>query len=380
MRKKVFAFTVVLLALALIAIGCGSSSGGSSSGSSTSNNQQTGQQPSNQQANQGASAEQPKAEDKPAGPPAKVLLGMNPTLTSNSSFYIALEKGFFAEQNLDVEVKPFENANAVNVAIASGSVDVGGTGITADMYNMIAAGQKIIIAADKGREEKGYHFSAVIVPSDSPVNSIEELKGKRAGVSTIGSTLHYNLARILENHGLSTNDVQWVPMNATRNVIEAIRGKNLDVAVFNEPNVSQALTEGYGKVLAYVSDEIDFQSSAVFFSPQFAANKDVAVRFLKGYLKGARYYYDAVLQMKDGQLVPGENYDEVVQIVAKYTKQDEEVIKKSFSYIDPNGQPKVENIQEQIDWYFKENLITDRLNAEDIVNLEFLEEALKGVN
>jgi NitT/TauT family transport system substrate-binding protein len=297
----------------------------------------------------------------------EVILGMNPRYTSNSSLYIALEKGFFQEEHVNVTVKPFESANAVNVAIASGSVDVGGTGLTADLYNMIAAGQKITIAADKGREHKDYHFSAVVVSADSQIQSIEELKGKRAGVTTIGSTLHYNLARILENHGLAADDVQWVPMNSIRGVIDALRGKNIDAAVLNEPNVTQAVTEGFGKVLAWVADEIDFQSSGILFSPKFAANEDAGVRFLKAYLKGARYYYDAVLIQQDGKQVPGENYDEVVQIVAKYTKQPEDTIKQSFSYIDPNGQLNIENIQEQIDWYAKENLITEAVNAKDIV-------------
>jgi NitT/TauT family transport system substrate-binding protein len=314
------------------------------------------------------------------GEPAKkeeISLALATKYSSNSGLYIALEKGFFNEENLEVNIKSFESSNAVNVAVASGSVDIGGAGLTADLYNVIASGQKIVIAADKGREQKGYLFSAVVVNHDSPIQSIEDLKGKKAGVTTIGSTLHYNLGRILENHGMTTNDVQWVPMNSSRGVIEALRSKNVDVAVLNEPNVTAAVKQGYGKVIAWVADEIDFQSSGIFFSPKFASNTDAAVRFLKAYVKGARYYYDAVLTQKDGKPVKGQNYDEVVKIIAKYTDQPEEIITESLSFIDPDGKLNVANIQAQIDWYAKEKLIAKKIETAGIVNTELLDQALK---
>jgi NitT/TauT family transport system substrate-binding protein len=160
---------------------------------------------------------------------------------------------------------------------------------------------------------------------------------------------------------------------------ENAKGKSVDAVVVNEPTVSVSLKQGYAKVLVWAADEINTQSGAIFFSPKFAANKDAGVRFLKAYLKAARFYYDAVLVKKDGQLAKGQNYDEVVKIVAKYSDQDENIIKGSLSFNDPNGKLNVDDIKSQIDWYAKEKMISKPINAEDIINTEMLEEALNSL-
>jgi NitT/TauT family transport system substrate-binding protein len=357
MKKLYIATAVVILLLSTVLFGCGQNSAvqGNAPG------------PGKEEA---AKTEQKNKE------PVSVSLGIL-KFTTNAPMYIAIEKGFFKEENLDVNIKWFESSNAVNVALVSNNLDVGGTGLTADFYNMMAGGQKAIIVSDKGKEQKGYPYSAVVVNSDSPIKSIEELKGKRIAVSTIGSTYHYMMGRILEKHGISTKDVQWVPMNAVSGMLEALKGKKVDATVLNEPNVSIALKQGYGKVITWVADEIDYQTSGIGFSTKFAANRDAAVRFLKAYLKGARYYYDAALVQKDGKPVKGQNYDEVVKIIAQYTGQPEDVIRGSFSFIDPTGKLNADDIKTQIEWYAKEKLISKTFDPKDFIDTSFLEEALK---
>jgi NitT/TauT family transport system substrate-binding protein len=317
-------------------------------------------------------AQSPKAE------PATVTLGLL-KLTGGSPFYIAMEKGFFKEENLDVQLKWFDASNALNVAVASNNVDVAGNGLTADLYNMIASGQKVSIVADKGKEQKGYQLSAVVVHKDSPIKTIEDLKGKKVGVTSIGSAGHYMIGNILEKHGMSMKDIELISMSSTRNQMEALKGKNVDAVMLLSSNITQTLKDGYGRVLANVADEISYQSTGIIMSPKFMANKDVAVRFMKAYIKGVRYYYDAVLVKKDGQLVKGQNYDEVVKIVAKYVELPEEIIKDSFPYMEPDGKLEVEDIKRQIDWYVKEKLMTKTLDYKEIVNTELLDEALKAV-
>nr|WP_263324323.1 ABC transporter substrate-binding protein [Neobacillus sp. Marseille-Q6967] len=298
-------------------------------------------------------------------------------LTSSAPLFIAIEKGFFKEEGIDANVKWFEAAQPIAVATAGGSVDVGATGITASLYNMVAGGQKLWIVADKGREAKGFSSSALLVPNDSDVSSPEELKGKKIGITQTGSTFHYMAGRILENHDLSLQDVQLVPLNSIKGLMEALNSKQVDAVILNEPNISTVVQEGYGKVITQVGDEMDYQTSGIFYSPKFADNKDAAVRFLKAYAKATRYYSDAVLTTKDGKVVPGENYDEVVDIIAKYVDQDPELIKKGLPYMDPDGKLLESDIQTQIDWYAKEKLIDKAIDVNEIVNTKLLEDALK---
>jgi NitT/TauT family transport system substrate-binding protein len=315
------------------------------------------------------------AQSAPATP-VSVDIGML-KLASSAPLFIGMEKGFFKEENIDAKPKWFDAAQPIAVATAGGSVDVGATGITASLYNMVAGGQKLVIVADKGREQKGYSSTALMVPSDSPVKSIEELKGKKVGITQTGSTYHYMVGRLLEKHGLTLKDIELVPLNSIQGLMDSLKSKQVDAVMLNEPNLTAVVKAGYGKVITQVGDEISYQTSGLFFSPKLADNKDAAVRFLKAYVKSTRYYYDAVLTQKDGKIVPGANYDEVVKIIAKYTDQPEQNVKQGLPYIDRDGKLLADDIKTQVDWYAKEKLIDKAIDTKGIVNTALLDEAIQ---
>ncbi len=358
MKKTLMMLVVAVLSFALVLAGCGIQGESGKQGNPS-------QSP---QAENGKPAEQAK--------PVKLKIGLL-KLTSSAPIFIAMEKGFFKEENIEVTPEWFEAAQPIAVATASGAVDVGATGITASLYNMIAEGQKLLIVADKGREQKGYISSALMVHKDSGIESIQDLKGKKIGVTQTGSTFHYMAGRLLEKYGMSLSDVEIVPLGKLNAMNDTLKSKQVDAILTAEPNISLNIDGGYGKVLAHVGEEIDYQISAIFYSEKFAENKDAAVRFMKAYNKATQYYYDAVLVKKDGKTVPGQNYDEVIGIIAKYTDQPKELIEKGLPYMDRDGKLLAEDIQTQIDWYYKSKMIEKQIDYKTIVNTEFLEEALK---
>src|SRR5213078_2418866 len=85
------------------------------------------------------------------GQGAKVRLGVL-KLTSSAVLFLGAEKGYFREFGVEPELVFFDAAQPIAVAIASGDLDVGATGLTAGLYNIVAGGVKIWIVADKGRE------------------------------------------------------------------------------------------------------------------------------------------------------------------------------------------------------------------------------------
>lgn len=254
-------------------------------------------------------------------------------------------------------------------------MDVGATSITAGLYNMAAKGQKLYIVADKGREEKGYSSSALLASTaeyDNGLTSIEGLKGKRVGITQKGSTFHYMLGRMLESKGLTLDDVTVVPLGKLSAVMAALQSGQIDACILNEPNITKVKNEGYGKEITQVSAVMPYQTSGIFYSPEFAKNKDAAVRFMKAYNRACNEYYNAVVDKKDPQKL-----DEVVKIISKYVKTPEEDIRLGLPYIDKNGVLMADDIKTQIDWYSSHGMIDGKLDAKDVVNTSFLEEAMK---
>ena len=309
----------------------------------------------------------------------KVSIGLL-KLTSSAPIFIGIEKGFFKEEGLDLDVQWFEAAQPIAVATASNKIDVGATGITASLFNMVGSGQLLTLVADKGREHSGYSSSAIVVRKDlweQGLRNIGDLKGKRIGITQTGSTFHYMIGRLLEAKGLTLNDVEIVSLGKISSLMASLQSGQVDAVILNEPNISKVEAADYGKTLSQVGDAMDYQTSAIFFSPKLAKDKSLGEKFLKGYIRSTRYYYDAVLNLQNGKIVPGENYAEVVNIIANYTGVPVEDVKSGLPYIDRDGKLLSSDIQTQIDWYASHKMIDKPINSSQIVNFDQWEAALQ---
>ena len=358
MRKNIKSFVVWLTMAVLLTVMAGAGCG-------------KGSAPAKQEA--------PKTETSKQA--TKVSMGIL-KLTSSAPIFIGMEKGFFKEQGIEVEPQWFDAAQPIAVATASNKVMVGATGITASLFNMVAGGQNLSIVADKGREQKGYSSSAVLVRTDlwdAGAKKLEDLKGKRVGITQTGSTFHYMIGRLLETKGLKMSDVELVPLGTLSSLMAALQGKQIDAVILNEPNITKVVKAGYGKLVVQVGDVIDYQTSGIFFAPDFMKNEDAAVRFLSAYIKACRYYYDAALIQKDGKPALGANYDEVVGIIAKYTGAPVEDVKLGLPYMDRDGKLLTSDIQTQIDWYFKNKMIEKQVSASQVTDTKLWEAALKKI-
>ncbi|MBI3634928.1 MAG: ABC transporter substrate-binding protein, partial [Candidatus Rokubacteria bacterium] len=287
----------------------------------------------------------------PAAAEDKVKVGVL-KLTSSAPIFIGVEKGFFKEYGIDPELVYFQAAAPIATALAAGQVDVGATGLTAALYNIVLGGEKVWIVADKGREWPGYPLTAIVAQKelyDGGLRTVAGLKGKRIGITQLGSTFHYHLGNILEKNGLKLDDVKVIPLQAMPAALEALRGKQVDAILIPQPFPGRAEADGFGRILAWGGDLFPWQIAAVFYSKKFAVQRARAVSFMKGYVKASRYYHDAVLVQKDGRIVPGAHYDEVVSITSRYTGAPPAIIKIGFPFQDRNGRLLVTDIEKQME-------------------------------
>jgi NitT/TauT family transport system substrate-binding protein len=303
-------------------------------------------------------------------------------LSSSAPLFIGVDRGFFKEYGIDPELVFFQAAAPIATALATGQIDVGATGITAALYNIVLGGEQLWLVADKGREWPGYPLTGIVVQKelyDGGLRQIADLRGKRIGITTLGSTFHYSLGNILEKSGLKLEDVRVVPLQTMPAAIEALKGKQVDAILLPQPFPGTAEAQGFGKILFWAGDLHPWQTVAVFYSRKFAADRKRAVAFIKGYVKASRYYYDAVLVQKDGRPVPGANYDEVVRITAKYTEARPEVIRLGFPFQDRNARLLVTDVERQMKWWTDNGFMKRTIPLKGIVDTSFVEEAAKAI-
>lgn len=128
--------------------------------------------------------------------------------------YAALEGDLFKKHSVKVDLIRFESGAAASAAFASGSVDVGFTGIPGFLSSRLAGGKTRIfmIENDSGGAE------GLVVRPQSGINSINDLSGKKIG-TVIGTTSWMGLISALQEANVDPNGVKienvppgaWMP-------------------------------------------------------------------------------------------------------------------------------------------------------------------------
>ncbi|WP_416421504.1 sulfonate ABC transporter substrate-binding protein [Pseudomonas sp. App30] len=116
----------------------------------------------------------------------------------------SLEKRL-AAQGVQVQWTEFPGGPQLLEGLNVGSIDFGVTGETPPVFAQAAGADLLYVA----HEPPAPNSEAILVPKDSPIKSVADLKGKKV-VLNKGSNVHYLLVRALEDAGLKYTDIQTV--------------------------------------------------------------------------------------------------------------------------------------------------------------------------
>lgn len=165
------ALVMAFAALAFIAAGCGGDDSSSSSGG---------------------------GDGSAGGKKSVKMLLSYPLALTWSPYLVAQDKGYFADEGLDVSVDSANGASFVTQQLVAGQIDFGWAGSSNDV---------VAFEKDKSIRVLGCNHQSnifrIIVPSDSPVQSLDDLKGKTIGIPNEGSGAVPVITAALKTAGLS---------------------------------------------------------------------------------------------------------------------------------------------------------------------------------
>jgi sulfonate transport system substrate-binding protein len=144
----------------------------------------------------------------------------------------------------DISFKPFTSGPPLLDAVGSGAVDVGGVGNTPPLF-AINEGKEIKVVHAAKQSAEG---DAIVVPGDSAVTSVADLKGRKVAVAK-GSSANYNLLAQLDHAGLTLDDIEPVYLQPTEG-LAAFKGEHVDAWAIWDPFTSQAEQLADARVLA----------------------------------------------------------------------------------------------------------------------------------
>jgi NitT/TauT family transport system substrate-binding protein len=310
---------------------------------------------------------------------AEVKIGVANAI-SDAGIFIAKEKGFFQEEGLSVEIISFASGANMVAPLGSGQLDAGGGSAAASFYNAYARGIKMKIVADKASSIPGYPVNRLVVRSDlvksGRFKTLPDLKGMKFAMNAPGVAAQVTLDLILKKAGLQRTDIDTANMSMP-DYVAALKNKAVDASIATEPFGSLSIRDG-DAVAVIGDDEVvpGHQIANLLYSEKFATDRsDDAVRFMKAYLRGLRFYVGA---LANGRF-DGPNAEEVIKILVASTPIKDRAIFKAIipSGVDPDGAVNVQTLKLDLDNYKQAGLINGKVEIEDVVDTRFLDEALK---
>jgi NitT/TauT family transport system substrate-binding protein len=313
----------------------------------------------------------------PLSPPQTITYGTSASVNS-AGVYVGIERGYFRELGLEIEIVPFNGAAEMFQPLAASQLDMGSADTGAGIFNALARGLPLRFVADSNHVEAGHSPTAWMIRKElfdsGAFHDLPDFRGKRVNGSARGSSIDSYVHRTLTLAGLTPADVdlQYVSFP---DVMPAFANQALDAAILIEPFATAAVEQGLA-VRWKTTFDLFGPSHATFimFAPSFVTQRQEAGRrFLIAYLRGVRDYLDAFDQGKD--------LDGMIAVLTKYTNiKDPAVFKKIVvPAMDPNGQMLVDTVKAQQQWYVENGYVSTPVNVDEYFDPSYAEYAVSVI-
>lgn len=251
------------------------------------------------------------APTRDAGAPLRIGLPTGVTSFANADLAVAIEKRFFADAGITVEIQNLRSGVSVVQGVVGGALDVGASSIE-PVVNAAASGGDVAII---GAYTDKLTVSAV-APAD--VRTAADLRGKRVGVQEIGAFREVMSRLVLQSTGLTPEDVSYVPVDAQSYTSALIDGRIQSAILQTEQAVAAEQDNPDLHTIAELADIVpDYHYGTYFVTRSWLdANRETAKKFMKALTRAHRFMY--------------ENRAETVRIVAKATEFPEPVIDQAY--------------------------------------------------
>jgi ABC-type nitrate/sulfonate/bicarbonate transport system substrate-binding protein len=235
----------------------------------------------------------------PAWAQNNVRINWTAVTGAQSGMFMAKQEGLFKKNGLDVELIHIPSSSRAIQAILAGEIAISFMdGSNAAQANLKGANLALVAGATNRMV-----FSLIAKPE---IRSASDLKGKKIGITRIGSSTHTSALYALSQAGLKPADYQILPLVEVPNIFTALAAGQIDAGVVSPPTNSRARKAGFRELVNLAKEGPDYVSVAVGTSRSYlAANEDIVRRVVRSYAEGVYLFKTnkaAALKMIQNQL------------------------------------------------------------------------------
>ena len=222
--------------------------------------------------------------------------------------FVAIEKGYFREQNLNVEYIR-AGGGVATPALMSGELHLS-TSAGSALSAGLRGGPLKIVYTNLSRP------SYKLISTKPEIRTLKDLSGKKVAINTFGDTQHLATLLLLKKYNIPSTSVLIVAMGHNETRFAAFKNMAIDATLLLPRDVLQ-VGQSKGTVLADIGKEVQLiWSGAVTSNKLLAENRGLVERFIAGAVRGREY----ARRFKDQTLA----------IIAKYDKSPREGIELDY--------------------------------------------------
>lgn len=275
--------------------------------------------------------------------------------------YVALEKGFFREEGLNVTLVRFTGGPQIVEAAVAGSIDCGHVGIIPAL-NAFSKGIPLRLMTDQATWNPQHDCHALIVRNDSDIWSLEDLKGKKYALHSYGTVNHLASSIILQQYDITMPSTTTTQGDVEINLIpfaqmpQALLSGSVDVIDVVEPWVTVAVQMGgrilYHPATSVFSDHVWHTATAFFMNDFVEKHKSVVDAFIRANVKAVRW----IASNKEG----------TIEIIAKYTGLDRDLL-EGMTLPDWTESLNADGVDREMQLMLEHGWITESLDVSELV-------------
>jgi NitT/TauT family transport system substrate-binding protein len=298
-----------------------------------------------------------------AGAADKLFAIYTARVMSQSLPWIAEEAGLFKKYDLQVPLV-FVTPGAPSVAaILTGDSEIAVIG-AASVARPFVQGNKdpVFIGGIKS-----ILTHSIIAKPD--IKTAEQLKGKRIGVSRIGSNPHYFAVQALRHFGIDSREVSYIQAGGAPETLAALVAQGIDAAVLTVPTDAQALKMGYHYVI--YGPDLRIAYAATTFTTRrsiIAKRGPVLGRFMRAMAEAAKIMHT--------------DKEYTYKVLGKYLRiDDRKILEASYNVeikaLEPRLAIKLEGLQSTLEEIAPTDPRAKNVKPQEMVDTRYLDEMQK---
>tara|TARA_Y100000034_G_scaffold132625_1_gene196080 strand:- start:1670 stop:2653 length:984 start_codon:yes stop_codon:yes gene_type:complete len=274
--------------------------------------------------------------------------------------FVAQEKGFFADEGLNINLERFDTAQPLMSSLVAGNIPIAGYTALPITYNAMLRSETELYFVTSMLEDQQHRISYLIVPTDTSQDfSISDLKGKKIGILP---TVAYKawIEEILRKNNVDLSEVEIVQIAPALSP-SALESKQVDALFTNDPAATTVLQQKIGRLLSrevevpkYLGEPFLFGSFNI--RKDFAdANPEITKKVISAMNKAVKFV--------------NSNPTEAKEMMKKYLHESQQPFVDFYpdALYQPTTEVTTQEFQDIADQYLEIGIISEALNVEDLV-------------